>query len=44
MIIEDVTMGEIPSSISVPLLEARITLSQYRGSAPSYLIVPYKGI
>jgi len=28
MIIEDVTMGEIPSSIKVPLFEAKMTLIQ----------------
>jgi hypothetical protein len=44
MIIELVTMGEIPSSIKVPLFEAKITLSQYKGSDPSDLMIPYKGI
>lgn len=28
MIMEEVTMGEMPSSIKVPLLEARMTLTQ----------------
>jgi len=32
IIIPDVTIGEIPSSIKVPLLEAKIALSQYKGS------------
>lgn len=33
MIIPDVMMGVIPSSISVPLLEAKMTRIQRRGSA-----------
>jgi hypothetical protein len=44
MIIDDVTMGVIPSSIRVPLLEARMTLIQYSGSAESEDMMPYSGI
>jgi len=40
MIIEEVTMGEIPSSINVPLFEARITQTQYRGSVLAETFVP----
>ncbi len=40
----EVIKGDIPSSIKVPLLEARITLIQYRGSASDVLKTPYKGI
>jgi preprotein translocase subunit SecY len=32
MIIEEVIIGEIPSSMSVPLFEARMTRNQYMGS------------
>ena len=39
-----VTVGEIPNSISVPLLDARITLSQQKGSADAVETIPYKGI
>jgi hypothetical protein len=44
MIMDEVTSGEIPNSIKVPLLEARMTLSQYKGSEPSDLTMPYRGI
>lgn len=40
MIIPDVTIGEIPSSIKVPLLEARMTRIQKRGSEESEDMIP----
>ena len=43
MIIPEVTMGVIPSSINVPRLEARITRIQNRGSAESDDMIPYNG-
>jgi hypothetical protein len=36
-------MGVIPSSMSVPRLEARMTRIQYRGSEESEDIMPYSG-
>ena len=44
IIIPDVTIGEIPNSIKVPLLEANIALSQYKGSEAPDLYIPYNGI
>jgi hypothetical protein len=43
-IIPDEMIGEIPNSISVPLLLANIILSQYRGSEVSEDTMPYNGI
>lgn len=40
----DVTMGEIPSSMSVPRLDARMTRIQYSGSELSLDMMPYSGI
>lgn len=39
-----VTEGEIPNSIKVPLLEAKITLNHLKWSAESEEWIPYKGI
>jgi hypothetical protein len=44
IIMPDVTIGEIPSSIRVPLLDAKITLIQYNGSLESDDMIPYSGI
>ena len=44
MIIPEVTMGEIPSSMRVPLFEARITRIQKSGSEESDETIPYSGI
>lgn len=43
MIIPEVTIGVIPSSIKVPRLDARIARSQYRGSDESDDMIPYSG-
>lgn len=37
-------IGPIPSSISVPLFEAMISLVQNIGSSPTTCWIPYKGI
>merc|ERR1719222_402928 len=37
-------MGEMPSSMRVPLLDARITRIQEKGSAESELMMPKRGI
>lgn len=37
-------IGVIPNSIRVPLLEANIIRSQYRGSEVSEDTIPYRGI
>lgn len=44
MIIPAVTIGPIPNSIKVPLLEAKIILDQNIGSSPPYLTNPNNGI
>jgi len=44
MIIDDVTIGEIPNSMSVPLFDARMTLTRYSGSVLELTNVPYNGI
>ena len=44
MIMPEVTIGEIPYSISVPRFEARITRIQKSGSDVSDDIIPYSGI
>lgn len=43
MIIPLVTMGVMPSSMSVPRFEARMTRIQYSGSADSDDMIPYSG-
>ena len=43
MIMPDVMIGVIPSSISVPRFEARMTRIQYSGSDESDDIIPYNG-
>lgn len=43
MIMPDVMIGVIPSSISVPRFEARMTRIQYRGSDESDDMIPYNG-
>ena len=43
MIIPDVTIGVIPSSIKVPRFEAKMTRIQYKGSAESDDMMPYNG-
>ena len=43
MIMPEVTMGVIPSSMSVPLLDARIARIQYSGSDESDDMIPYSG-
>ena len=40
MIIPEVTMGPMPSSMSVPRLEAMMTRSQYMGSDESEDMMP----
>lgn len=40
----EVTMGEIPSSMRVPRLEAKMTRIQYRGSEESDETIPKSGI
>lgn len=40
MIIPDVTMGVIPSSMSVPRFDARMTRIQYNGSDESDDMIP----
>lgn len=40
----EVTIGEIPSSISVPRFDARITRIQNSGSELSLDMMPYSGI
>ena len=40
----EVIIGEIPNSIRVPRLDARITRIQYKGSALFDCNIPYKGI
>ena len=42
--IPEVMIGDIPSSINVPLLLANIILSQYNGSDVSDDTMPYSGI
>merc|ERR1719328_264544 len=37
-------MGEMPSSMRVPLFDARMTLIQWNGSAESELMIPKRGI
>ena len=44
MIMPDVTIGEIPSSMSVPRFEARMTRIQKSGSELSLDMIPYRGI
>lgn len=44
MIMPEVMIGEIPSSIRVPLLEAKIVLKRYIGSVSLALTIPYRGI
>ena len=43
MIIPEVMMGVIPSSMRVPRLEARMTRIQYNGSDESEDMIPYSG-
>jgi hypothetical protein len=43
IIIEAVTRGEIPNSMSVPLFDARIALNYIKGSADYEVFTPYKG-
>lgn len=42
--IPEETIGEIPNSIKVPLLEANIILNQNNGSLESLDAIPYNGI
>jgi hypothetical protein len=44
MTIPAVTVGEIPSSIKLPLLEAKMVLNHLKLSAESWETIPYKGI
>lgn len=44
MIIPEVMMGEIPSSMRVPRFEARMTRIQKSGSDESEDMIPYRGI
>lgn len=44
MIIPEVIMGEIPSSMRVPRFEARMTRIQKSGSDESEDMIPYRGI
>lgn len=39
-----VTIGPIPNSINVPLLEAMMSLVQSMGSSPTTCYIPYNGI
>ena len=39
-----VTMGPMPSSISVPRLEAKMTRRVYIGSPTPVMVMPYSGI
>ena len=44
MIMDEVTMGEMPSSMSVPLLEARITSHPVEWIRAWFIVMPYSGI
>lgn len=43
IIMPDVTTGVIPSSMRVPLLDAKMARIQYRGSDESEDMMPYRG-